>query len=463
MKTHDLILERYQLLHVYAQREHTQTWEALDQETQTPVIVKILDLDQTEDWQAYTLFEREAEALKSLQHPRIPKLIAFVQDKGQAIVVQEKIEGETLRARMDRRWKISEIQARDLITQALEILTAVHSAQPPLVHRDLKPENLMINAEDQLYIIDFGAVRQQQGAQHTVAGSFAYMAPEQLSGQASPASDLYALGMTWIELLSGSPLQSIPRQGLYLQFQEALHVSQGFKRWLEHMVAPYPAQRFGSAAEALEALNRAEHLAEVEHRTTVRASHGKQELSPAIWLEETPTTVSVEIKGKSFSGAIIGQLSLYMASSMAWYGSLFFGTHWLLNVIRPLGANRYYPHNDTIALIFMAILAPFLCIITYRRWFGQLAEQQQLTVDSEHLTHTYIRNRGIWGAKKVQYRYALKNLREIRLKPYQMQLRFHRLQRGFWDHRVTLQVPFSIETRQTLANALNTKGVHTRV
>lgn len=460
MKTHDLILERYQLLHVYAQREHTQTWEALDQETQTPVIVKILDLDQTEDWQAYTLFEREAEALKSLQHPRIPKLITFVQDKGQAIVVQEKIEGETLRARIDRRWKISEIQARDLITQALEILTAVHSAQPPLVHRDLKPENLMINAEDQLYIIDFGAVRQQQGAQHTVAGSFAYMAPEQLSGQASPASDLYALGMTWIELLSGSPLQQLPRQGLYLQFQEALHVSQGFKRWLEHMVAPYPAQRFGSAAEALEALNRAEHLAEVEHRTTVRASHGKQELSPAIWLEETPTTVSVEIKGNSASGSLLGQLGLFMLSCLGWYAGLFFSSVWILDFFwfRELGAD-----SDVIAVILTSILAPFLCVITYRRWFGQLAEQQQLSVEGEYLTHTYIRNRGIWGSKKVQYRYALKHLREIRMNAYQFQLRFHRLQRGFWVHRVTLQVPFSLKTRQALADALAAKGVNTRV
>lgn len=461
MKTHDLILDRYQLQVLHAQREHTQTWEALDQQTQTPVIVKVLNLTQTEDWHAYTLFEREVEALKSLQHPRIPRLIAFAQENGQAIVVQEKIIGETLRERMERRWKVSETQARQLIVQALEVLTAVHSAQLPLIHRDLKPENLMLDANDQLYIIDFGAVRQQQGtAQHTVAGSFAYMAPEQLSGQASPASDLYALGMTWIELLSGSPLQSIPRQGLYLQFQEALHVSQGFKRWLEHMVAPYPAQRFVSATEALKALNQAEHLPEVEHRTTVRASHGKQELTPAIWLEETPTTLSVEIKGNAASGSLLAQLGLFMVSCLGWYAGLFFSSTWLLDFFwsTQLGAD-----SDVVAIILVSIVAPLLCIATYRRWFGQLAEHQQLTVDGDHLTHTYILRRGIWGSKKIQYRYPLKNLREIRMKPYQMQLRFLRLQRGFWDHRVTLQVPFSVETRQTLADALNTKGVHTRV
>lgn len=260
-------------------------------------------LDAQFNWDAYTLFEHEAQALQRLNHPRIPRFLAFAAEPEQqrVILVQEAIAGESLRTRIQQRWKVTEVQARKLASEILELLMVLHQSEPALIHRDIKPENLILDAANQVYLIDFGAAHEASPAPFTVAGSLAYMPPEQLQGKAIPASDLYALGMTLIELLSGSALELLPRQGLYLDFHSALHVSESFKRWLEHLVTPYASQRFASAAEAKTALTAPEHLPAILYREFTRPSHGKQELTPFIWLHESPEQLSLEITGQKLN------------------------------------------------------------------------------------------------------------------------------------------------------------------
>lgn len=460
--------DRYQLQTVLQQREHTTTWEAFDQQEQQPVIVKILNMDQLQDWQAYELFEREALALKALSHPGIPRLIDFFQAEQQAVVVQQRITGETLRSRIDKRWKLTEAQARALATQALHILSTVHAADPPLVHRDLKPENIMLDDADRLYIIDFGAVRQSTTSQHTVAGSFSYMAPEQLGGNAIPASDLYGLGMTLIELLSGSPLAELPREGLYVKFHEALNVSEGFKRWLDHMIAPYAVQRFTSAQVALEGLEKPEYLAAIEHRTTLRPSHGKQELSPVLWIQEKPEALTIEIHSEKFN---LTQFVRAAVWTLFFLTAFFAGNYYLYMTGWISDALQIFPElkqayvlRDMISLFIPLVCLTLVYIGIHKRYVGVVfSPTQTLHLDEKGLTFTFFKSRGVRKPKKKVRTYPLKNLRSLRFGPHHLEIGLHRPQRGFRTHVITPQTQFSKPVRETLVEVVQKRGVSAHV
>lgn len=456
LQVNAIVLERYRLEEHLQGREHTQTWKAMELNSQREVVVKVLDMGQGADWQAYTLFEREAQALQSLNHPRIPRFLAFENQGQQVILVQEAIRGESLRARMRSGWKLTEPQARQLALDILELLEQLHAQDPPLVHRDIKPENLILNDRNEVFLIDFGAVRQLTQHNYTVAGSFSYMAPEQLQGKAIPASDLYGLGMTLIELLSGSPLEALPREGLYLKFQETLHVSAGFERWLEHVVAPYPVQRFASARAAIEALNAPEHLAELEQRGRLAPGHGKQALTPHIWLKQDED-LELEFKGqvmRSKNGRYIG------ASVLACIAA------WILP-ITAFFVNEFYrfvripgPRGiEIVVLMGLGLLSYVLTFYLMKKLIPNYSLYHQLTALEEYVIYRSTRS-GRWRKQKVKY-FPRLGLEKIILSPYHITL--VRKRRWFKKYRFTLLVPFAPEIRERVALAFAQKGIETDV
>ena len=90
-------------------------------------------------------------------------------------------------------------EIREIATGLLGVLDYLHGRAPPVIHRDIKPSNVLLRPDGTPALIDFGGMRAWQpagAAGATVVGTFGYMAPEQAAGQATPASDLYALGAT---------------------------------------------------------------------------------------------------------------------------------------------------------------------------------------------------------------------------------------------------------------------------
>ncbi|HEY9843136.1 MAG TPA: serine/threonine-protein kinase, partial [Candidatus Obscuribacterales bacterium] len=171
------------------------------------------------------LFEREARMLQSLQHPRIPRLLDFFHEQNPEGVVltmvMEHIAGPTLAERLDGGWRPPEAEVLEIARQGLELLKWLHGRQPTALHRDIKPSNLIWTDTGELYLIDFGAVKElfiSKGSS-TVIGTFGYMAPEQFIGQSVPASDLYGLGATLLHLLAGRAPAEIPQLGLRLDFR----------------------------------------------------------------------------------------------------------------------------------------------------------------------------------------------------------------------------------------------------
>jgi serine/threonine-protein kinase len=188
-------------------------------------------------------FEREAEALAMLAHPNIAALEGVgASPEGDMIFVMEYVEGHDLGVEIDRVGRLPLRRAIDLTRQVLGALQHAHGFG--LVHRDLKPENVLLgrsaSGAEQIKMIDFGLVkmvgdvlgaegRARLTATGVIFGTPAYMAPEQLRGEAVDArTDLYAVGVMLFELLTGrQPFVS----------DEIVEV------WRAHVHAPVPRLR----------------------------------------------------------------------------------------------------------------------------------------------------------------------------------------------------------------------------
>jgi serine/threonine protein kinase len=178
------------------------------------LILKELTIGQIKDWKQFDLFEREIAAVKSIDHPRVPKYVDshLDEDTGHFILVQTQIVGTTLREVMTSRGMLPPHETEAYLRQALELLEYLHGSSPPVVHRDITPSNVMIR-DGQLYLVDFGAVKVGTGESTTMTtvGTFGYMAPEQILGRATTQSDLYGLGMTFVALATGCEPGDLPQ------------------------------------------------------------------------------------------------------------------------------------------------------------------------------------------------------------------------------------------------------------
>jgi ABC-type branched-subunit amino acid transport system substrate-binding protein len=165
------------------------------------------------------LFRQEAKLLIDLTHPGIPgaeEQFSLSLSNGQELhcLVMEKIEGQNLDQWLQQNGQISQELALDWLEQLAKILEYVHQNQ--LFHRDVKPSNIMRRPNGQLVLIDFGTARKVtqtviEGRKVTVVYSQGYTAPEQFEGRAVPQSDFYALGCTFVHLLTGKHPNDLPR------------------------------------------------------------------------------------------------------------------------------------------------------------------------------------------------------------------------------------------------------------
>ncbi len=212
---------------------------------------------------AISLFQQEAQVLISLRHPGIPKIekdgyfTFFPADSQEPIhcLVMEYVNGSNLRDWMKsrRHRPINETLAINWLTQLSEILEMVHDRN--YFHRDIKPHNIMRRPNGQLVLIDFGTVREvsdtyllkvAQGQNVTGIVSPGYTAPEQTNGKAVPQSDFFALGRTFVYLLTGKPPTAFadnPRSGKLQWRKNASHISKKLADVIDYLMAPFPGNR----------------------------------------------------------------------------------------------------------------------------------------------------------------------------------------------------------------------------
>jgi len=262
LQAEQILHERYQLKQKLGQNAGRQTWLAEDlaiSPTQR-VIVKLLAFGGEVQWDDLKLFEREAQILKQLNHSRIPKYRDYFHIDERSLwfgLVQEYIPGSSLREHLNQGRRFTEEQVRKIAVEVLKILEFLHQLHPAVLHRDIKPSNLIWGEDEQIYLVDFGAVQDRahhEGATFTVVGTYGYAPMEQFGGRAVPASDLYALGATLIHLLTGIAPADLPSRNLRISFEDQVNLSPSMISWIKMLIEPALEQRFKSASEALSAL-----------------------------------------------------------------------------------------------------------------------------------------------------------------------------------------------------------------
>jgi tetratricopeptide (TPR) repeat protein/Tol biopolymer transport system component len=239
------------------------TYEAVRESSGEHVALKRLAVAQVTDWKRFELFEREARVLSTLSHPAIPRYVehfTIETAEGPALyLVQELVRGRSL-ADIATNGGVAtdETEVRRIADALLRVLDYLGKQSPPVVHRDVKPENVLRRDDGTIVLVDFGAARadlaKPTGGSTTV-GTYGYMAPEQLHGVASPATDIYGLACTLLFLLSGRSPAELPRKKLAIDFQSSIRVTPALASWLERALQPAPEDRFTSADAALSALH----------------------------------------------------------------------------------------------------------------------------------------------------------------------------------------------------------------
>jgi serine/threonine protein kinase len=242
----------------------------------TPKILKILKQKHNDNPRVIELFQQEAAVLSQLNHPGIPRVEPdgyfqfFPRNSTQPVhcIIMEKIDGLDLKQWMKQQGNhpISEKQALNWLKQLADILHLVH--QKNYFHRDIKPTNIMIRSNGQLVLIDFGTARELTftylaeigGALGNVTkiSSAGYTPPEQEKGHAVPQSDFYALGRTFVYLLTGKLAtdQTIydPLTDKINWRQQAPQISPQMANFIDKLMAPTAAERPKNTQDILDEL-----------------------------------------------------------------------------------------------------------------------------------------------------------------------------------------------------------------
>ncbi|MBD2676996.1 MULTISPECIES: serine/threonine-protein kinase [Nostoc] len=285
------------------------------------------NLTSTQLQQAQLMFEREAEVLAQIgnEHEQIPDLFAFFPvilnslQPGQQdqffYLVQEYIDGQNLEEELTQQGQFSEQKVSEVLQEILKILKFVH--ERGIIHRDIKPSNIMRRRDGKLFLLDFGAVKQvanvaSGAASSTGIYSLGFAPPEQMTGgQVFPSTDLYALAVTAITLLTDKEAtQLFDAYSNQWKWRGQVNVSPRLADVLDNMLLPAANQRFQSAQEVLDALN-SPSLASTQINSPSVTPQSSQ--SPSHPVPQTPVTQpmfsTLELLGgaafSGFEGALI--------------------------------------------------------------------------------------------------------------------------------------------------------------
>jgi eukaryotic-like serine/threonine-protein kinase len=281
------LLGRYRVMRLLSEETgFSKVYEAYEQDT--PKILKVLKEELSNNAEVVELFQQEVTVLEKMNHPSIPHQGSYFhyQTRNGLVlhcIAMEKIDGPNLEQwlKQQQNNSISQEQAIAWLKQLLKILDSVHSKQ--YLHRDIKPSNVIIRSSftkeswGELVLIDFGTARKiaksyptqpSNCKDMTAIMSSGYSAPEQMSGQAVPESDLFALGRTFVFLLTGyHPLDMYDIHHNLLHWRNhAIHISPLLLNLIDWLMVPEIEKRPANAQQILH------HLEEIERQLIAKTA-----------------------------------------------------------------------------------------------------------------------------------------------------------------------------------------------
>ncbi len=235
------------------------------------------------------LFQREAQILYQIQHPQIPQFRATFEQDQRFFLVQDYVEGKTYRALLEERktqgYVFSEAEVVQILQQVLPVLSYIHGKG--IIHRDIAPDNIMLRQSDQLpVLIDFGVVKElatriqspDTVRQSTTVGKLGYAPTEQMqTGRAYPNSDLYALAVTAVVLLTGrEPQELFDETTMTWRWQRLITVSPGFAMVINRMLSYRTTDRYQSSQDVLQAIQSPPRVTPVPQTSPPMATQPQQ-------------------------------------------------------------------------------------------------------------------------------------------------------------------------------------------
>lgn len=200
----------------------------------------------------------EANMLKRLDHPSLPRIVDIIEDESKIYVVMDYVEGESLDKILNMSGPQSQDQVIDWACQLCAVLHYLHSCNPPIIYRDMKPANIVLQPSGNIKLLDFGIAREykEQKIEDTVSlGTKGYASPEQFGGkgQTDARTDIYCLGVTLYHLVTGhNPCE--PPYEIYPIRHWDPNLSGGFERIIQKCTQLNPEDRYQTCAELLFAL-----------------------------------------------------------------------------------------------------------------------------------------------------------------------------------------------------------------
>ena len=199
--------QRYEILGEAGHGSMGNVYKARDRETGEIVALKLLKPEIASDQAMMDRFKNELLFARKITHKNVCRVYEFNRIGGIAYTSMEFVEGESLRSVLNRFGGLPLRKAIDLVLQICSGLKEAHAQG--IVHRDLKPENVMIDAQGNVKIMDFGIARSMEAVTRltgSMVGTPAYMAPEQVAGKpVDYRTDIYSLGLILYEMFTGAP------------------------------------------------------------------------------------------------------------------------------------------------------------------------------------------------------------------------------------------------------------------
>jgi serine/threonine protein kinase len=338
-----VLQNRYRIIQILGQGGFGRTYLAEDQRRFNELCaIKELISTATEAsaWEkAKELFHREAAILYQIEHPQVPKFRERFEQDQRLFLVEDYVAGQTYRAMLAERQAVgktfTEAEVLQLIQLLLPVLEHIHSRG--IIHRDISPENIILRDSDaKPVLIDFGVVKElatrlrspESAMPETTVGKLGYSPSEQMqTGGAYPSSDLYALAVSAIVLLTGKePRDLFDENQLTWNWQRWVKVSPRFAQVLNRMLNHIPSDRYQSAASVSQALQPLEQVSlpplNASNLQTMAVSRRPDSAPPASPKKQPdpliPPTPTSSVLDNPLAIAAIGTAVVFVAGFGSW-------------------------------------------------------------------------------------------------------------------------------------------------
>ena len=261
----DILDGKYRILALIGKGGMSKVWLAMDTNINKEWAIKEIDKNSVEYKKTVNEDKTlsEIEIMKKLDHPSLPRIVNVIDTSDTIYVIMDYIEGETLLKVLEAYGPQDQDMVAGWMLDVCDTLDYLHHQDPPIIYRDMKPSNIMLSQEGKIKIIDFGIAREFKGDRDDTLplGTRGYASPEHFTKKTDARSDVYTVGVTMYQLLTGKDPADPPYEILPLREVDP-SLSSGLEKIIQKATMPDPEDRYQTIAEMADAIQSYKKLEE---------------------------------------------------------------------------------------------------------------------------------------------------------------------------------------------------------